>query len=108
KAAKWRPSLSLLTARPLLRGRQRRRLSGSRSRGLRGRLLLALGEDELVALDGDLAQPVHHGAGPGRDQAADNDVLLETVERVGLAAHRSFGEHARRLLERRRRDERAR
>ena len=54
-----------------------------------------------------LAQPVHHGAGAGRDQPADDDVLLEAVERVDLAVDRRLGEHARRLLERRRRDERA-
>ena len=59
-------------------------------------------------LIGDFAQLVHHGAGAGRDQAADDDVLLQAVERVGLAVDGGLGEHAGRLLERRRRDERAR
>src|SRR6202161_139204 len=72
------------------------------------RLPLALGENERVAFDGDLADLVHHGAGAGWYQPADDDVLLEPVQRVGLAVDRSLGEHARRLLERRRRDERAR
>src|SRR5262249_34711296 len=36
---------------------------------------------------------------------ANNDVLFEPVERVDLAVDRRLGEHARRLLERRRRDE---
>src|SRR5437879_3244084 len=70
--------------------------------------LLALLENQRVALTGDLAQPVHHGAGPGRDQAADDDVLLEALERVDLAVDCGLGEHARGLLERRRRNERAR
>jgi hypothetical protein len=47
-------------------------------------------------------------ASAGRDEAADDDVLLEPVESVGLAVDRRLGEHARRLLERSRRDERAR
>src|SRR5208282_2430209 len=51
---------------------------------------------------------VHHGAGAGRNQATDDDVLFETVEGVGLAAYRRLGQHARRFLERSRRDERAR
>ena len=46
-------------------------------------------------------------AGAGRDQPADDDVLLEAVERVDLAVDGGLGEHARGLLERRRRDERA-
>ena len=92
----------------LFRRRQRR---GCRCLGLGrglGRILLAFLEDERVALGGDLAQAVHHGAGAGRDQAADDDVLLEPVERIRLAVDSGLGEHARRLLERRRRDERAR
>src|SRR5262249_60634365 len=71
-------------------------------------LLFGLLEDERVALAGALAQPVHHGAGARRDQPADDDVLLEAFERVDLAVDRGFGEHARGLLERRRRDERPR
>src|SRR5262245_16069938 len=92
----------------LFRRRQLRRLRRLRGSGFGGGFLLALLEDERVALAGDLAQPVHHGAGARRDQAADDDVLLEAFERVDLAVDRGFGEHARGLLERRRRDERAR
>src|SRR5262245_42581274 len=92
----------------LFRRRQLRRLRLLRGGRFGCGLLLALLEDERVALAGDLAQPVHHGAGAGRAQAADDDVLLEAFERVDLAVDRGFGEHARGLLERRRRDERPR
>src|SRR5262245_28568581 len=91
----------------LFRRRQLRRLRRLRGSRFGCGLLLALLEDERIALAGDLAQAVHHGAGAGRDQAADDDVLLEAFERVDLAVDRGFGEHARGLLERRRRDERA-
>src|SRR5689334_7650549 len=74
---------------------------------LRAMLALALLEDERVALARDLAQRVHDRAGARRDQPADNDVLLEPLERVVLAVDGRLGEHARGLLERRRRDERA-
>src|SRR6266508_112213 len=101
-ASRW-----LIDFRRLFRRRQLRRLRflGGRLGG--GRFLLAFLEDERVALAGDLAQPVHHGAGSRRDQAADDDVLLEAFERVDLAVDRGLGEHPRGLLERRRRDERA-
>src|SRR5579872_4865645 len=62
---------------PLLRRGQRRRLLGGRF-GLDGGLAFALGKDERVALDGDLADAVHLGAGAGRNEPADDDVLLET------------------------------
>src|SRR5215475_6198674 len=88
----------------LFRRRQLRRLRSLRGSGFGCGLLLALLKDERVALAGDLAQPVHHGAGARRDQPADDDVLLEAFERVDLAVDRGFGEHARGLLERRRRD----
>src|SRR5580704_1115302 len=94
-----RPSISYLTPR-LLRRRQRRRLL--RGFGLERRLLLALGENERVAFDRDLADLVHHGAGAGGDEPADDDVLFEAVERVGLAVDRRLGEHPGGLLERRR------
>src|SRR5262249_60201407 len=101
------PSFSR-TARAGGSRRSRRGRQGGRLLGGRGRLrllLLALLENERVALDRDLAQAVHQRTRAGRDQAADDDVLLETVERVDLAVDRRLGEHARRLLERRRRDE---
>src|SRR5580693_8785311 len=100
----WRPSI--LYAARLLRCRQCRGFRGGF--GPQRRLFLALGENERVAFDRDFADLVHHGAGAGGDQPADDDVLLEAVERIGLAVDRGLGEHARRLLERRRRDERAR
>src|SRR5262245_44101833 len=106
KAARRRP-LRNSQSRRLFGGRQGRRLGRSRGR-FGGCLLLALGKNELVALERDFAQLVHHRAGAGRDQTADDDVLLETVERVGLAADRSFGEYTCCLLERSGRDERTR
>src|SRR3979411_2213360 len=72
-----------------------------------GGLLLALVEDQLVALDGDFADLGHRGAGARRDQPADNDVFLEAFQRVHLAVDGGFGEHAGGLLERGRREERA-
>src|SRR5260370_27983647 len=94
------------TARRALRRRKLRRLFGGGGR-LGCRFLLALFENERVTLAGDLAQAVHHGAGPGRDQAAHDDVLLEALERVDLAVDRGLGQHPRGFLERSRRDERA-
>ena len=44
--------------------------------------------------------------GPGRDQLADDDVLLETLEAVVLALDRGLGEHPGGLLERGRRQPR--
>ena len=46
----------------------------------------------------DLAVPVDTGT--GRDQLADDDVLLETTQAVVLALDRGLGQHTRRLLER--------
>src|SRR5215472_7250185 len=88
-----RPSISYTTIR-LLRRRQRRRLL--RGFGLERRLLLflALGENELVALGRNLADLVHHGAGAGWDEPADDDVLREPIERVGLAVDGGFRQHA--------------
>src|SRR3954453_3746340 len=50
--------------------------------------------------------PVILHASSGRNQAADDDVLLEPAQVIHLALNRSFGEHARGLLERRCGDER--
>ena len=52
-----------------------------------------------------LARGVEGHAGAGGDQAADDDVLLQAAQLVALAHDRRLGQHARRLLERRRRDE---
>src|SRR5690606_24377356 len=57
-------------------------------------LLRQLGRDGL-----DVA--VAAQAGAGRDQLADDDVLLQAVQPVGLAFDRGLGEDAGRLLERR-------
>src|ERR1700730_6158005 len=90
----------------LFRRRQRQRfdLGGGRHDGP---LLLALVENELVALDRHFADLGHRGAGTRRDQPADNDVFLEAFQRVHLAVDSGFGEYAGGLLERGRREERA-
>src|SRR3712207_2965584 len=36
--------------------------------------------------------PLHAGAGPGRDETADDDIFLQTLETVDLALNRSFRE----------------
>src|SRR5689334_22722972 len=53
------------------------------------------------------AQAVHASTSTSRDQASDDDVLLETHQIVLLALDGRFGEHSRGLLERGRRDEAA-
>src|SRR4051812_22487371 len=90
----------------LFRGRQRQRLDFWGRRHNR-RLLFALVEDQLVALDGDFADLGHRCAGACRDQPADNDVFLQAFERIHLAVDGGFGENARGLLERGRGEERA-
>src|SRR6516225_7564020 len=87
KGRPWAAFRRLVMSARLFGGRERCRLGWSRGR-FGGGFLLALGENELVALERDFAQAVHHRAGSGRDQTADDDVLLEAVERVGLAANR--------------------
>ncbi len=54
----------------------------------------------------DLDPAVALEPGRGRDQLADDDVLLQPVEAVDLALERGVGEHLRRLLEGGRREER--
>ena len=44
-------------------------------------------------------------SGAGRDEVAEDDVLLESYQVVHLAGERRLGEHFRRLLEARGRDE---
>src|SRR5688572_9304640 len=64
---------------------------------------VGLGGNLLARLD--LDRPVLLEAGRGRDQLADDDVLLETEEPVDLALDGRVGQHLRRLLEGRRRQE---
>src|SRR5580704_6172152 len=45
-------------------------------------------------------------AGAGRNQPSHDDVLLQTAQVIDSAIDRGLGEHARSLLERRRRNER--
>src|SRR5437667_12111008 len=54
-------------------------------------------------LDLDVVIPID--ARPRRDEMADDDVLLEPQQVVPRAPDRRVGQHPRRLLERRRRDE---
>ena len=88
---------------PVLLGRAGEFRHGRAAAGRR--LALALLEDQLVAVRGDLADAADRAAGAGRDQPADDDVLLEALERVDLALDRRLGEHAGGLLEGGRRDE---
>src|SRR5580698_7489572 len=97
----WRPfAFVAYAAEWLFRCGQRHRLDSSLRRNRRLLLLLAFSENERIAFGRNLADLVHHRAGSRRDQPADDDVLLEAVERVGLAVDCGFSEHARRLLER--------
>ena len=73
--------------------------------GLRTRSLAALFEDHLVARRRDAADLGHGATGTGRDQAADDDVFLQTLQAVGLAGDRGFRQHLRRFLEGSGRDE---
>src|SRR5215467_11700417 len=54
----------------------------------------------------DAYLPVVLEPGAGRNQAAHRDVLLEAAQVIDLAGDGRLGEDTRRLLERRRRDER--
>ena len=56
---------------------------------------------------GDLPEQVHHAAGAGRNQPADDHVLLQALQRVDLAVDGGIGQHPGGLLEGGRRDERA-
>src|SRR5271165_7421054 len=62
------------------------------------RRLFHLGREPHIAV-------VFH-AGAGRNQAADDHIFFQTAQVIDLAVDGRFGEHARGLLERRRRDER--
>src|ERR687887_1208348 len=66
--------------------------------------LVGLGRDLLRRAD--LDRPVALEPGCGRDQLADDDVLLQPEQPVDLALDRGVGEHLRRLLERSRGEER--
>ena len=84
---------------PLISGKPQRQVVGT-DLGRRRR--------EEVVGGRHLLEAVQHAAGAGRDQPADDDVLLEPLQLVDLAGERQLGQHARGLLERRRRDERLR
>src|ERR671937_1069754 len=56
----------------------------------------------------DLDRPVLLQTGRGRDQLADDHVLLQAEQPVDLALDRGIGQHLRSLLERGRREERLR
>ena len=73
-------------------------------RGLHGRQRLRLGD--ALALHLDIRVPVHTGT--GRNEVTDDDVFLETKQVITQTANGGIGEHARGLLERRRRHERLR
>src|SRR5690606_16971306 len=69
------------------------------------RLSFSLRQDLAIPFGRDALQAVHDRTGPGRDQAADDDVLLQTDQIVGLAVHGRLREDAGRLLEGGRGDE---
>ena len=54
-----------------------------------------------------MLKPRHHATGTGRNEPPDDDVLLQSVQGVDLAADSGFGQHAGGFLEGCRRDERA-
>src|SRR5690606_7782535 len=62
-------------------------------------LLAALVEDQLVASARDTPDLGHRAAGTGRDEAADDHVLLEALQRVDLAGDGRLGQHAWGFLE---------
>src|SRR5690606_20684176 len=69
------------------------------------RLSFSLRQDLAIPFGRDALQAVHDRTGPGRDQAADDDVLLQADQIVGLAVHGRLREDAGRLLEGGRGDE---
>src|SRR5262249_56153812 len=79
--------------------RAQRAAGGRRSERLLGVAFGLLARDQLVAFGGDLAHAAQHSAGAGRDQATDDDVLLEPLEGVCLAVDGSIGQDAGSLLE---------
>src|SRR5207248_1580543 len=89
----------------LARGDDRRWLDAAEQIGEAfNRLLLALALGGRVALDADVAVELHPRA--RRNQAAHDNVLLESAQVVNATRYGRLRQHARRLLERRRRDER--
>src|SRR5260370_14289454 len=61
--------------------------------------LLRSGRCQLpIALGRKLAPTGHHASGTGRDQPADDDVLLEAAKPVNPPGNRRLGHPARRLL----------
>ena len=61
---------------------------------------------DVLTLRNDLHVAIARHTRTGRNQFADDHVLFEPEQRIVLALDRRIGEHARRLLEARRREER--
>src|SRR5262245_40100082 len=112
----WPHCVSAPYCRPavLLRGGLARATAAAlrRAQALGGALQRALGVeagtllgDQLVAARRLLAQAPQHAAGAGRNQPADDHVLLEAIERIGLAVDGGVGQHTGGLLEGGRGDE---
>ena len=59
-----------------------------------------------IAAFGNPLHPCDGRTGTGRNQATDDHVLFEPAQVIGFAVNSRFCQHARRLLEGRRRDER--
>ena len=66
---------------------------------------LALFLQAHVAVASELAVFPQRAAGASRNETADDDVLLEALERIDLAGNRRLGEDAGGFLEGRGRDE---
>ena len=56
-------------------------------------------QDQAVALVCNGFEAGQHAAGTSRDETADDDVFLETFQRIDLAADCSFGKYAGCFLE---------
>src|SRR5690606_5086095 len=64
------------------------------------RLSFSLRQDLAIPFGRDALQAVHDRTGPGRDQAADDEVLLQADQIVGLAVHGRLRADAGRLSDR--------
>ena len=71
-------------------------ISAARSAAMRGALL----QDQIITLRGNLLEPPQHSACSSRNEAPNDHVFLQAVERVYFAVDSSLGQNPRRLLER--------